>query len=1075
MYSFEGQYKRKPIQALGGASKKEQKDVLLENARAERQKREDSRKQTQAAIKIQSYIRGSWARKNKREACRLQYDGNLGQLSSNRATQEQLVFLIRNLVYCYRTELDQQRLVSLCQICLKQKDMVASMVCEGRLPQWGSILAMCCGHLANIANEASQNITVPLRVVEIFTSSKTYIESGLDRSREVQFMTHLHGNLVERGYFKCMYALINGRVPDSIENSPTPPTPMAASVYELLVKPLAVVNYKHVTDNTKQTILEALCREVFCVEYSIQANNFIIPALVYGNSKFPFADMLHALLPNEKTQHVKDDDYKRMILTVPQTPWLLGVLLKLSEKYLGSVSQQDLLCYLEILQALIPCLPTPKDLGTLQQEDSDSEDDDAMCIEVDSKLTELKDDCITKIDAPSHIACIISTVQDNPDEATITAVCTLCHALMSDQKISVHKSGLLNSLAYNSQLVQYMWKCCTAVSSLSITKKRVPLLQQLSRGLEISRENLDQIVSLLATFCSLFSHSITTLHDSEFHGDEGGSHMPFKVSELVPMSLELRNACLGIIELAHPDTKPTLREDYRKAFQSVGVNLLDTLSKEQLEYKRKTWAHLFKVISHLVKQLHARDTRRPFCSFGHWLAPQVNIQADKPSQIFTSLEQFVRKPFGAKSILNTDRYAEEEEGPPLSTMEVKNLTILTELPFVLPFQERVKIFHKLIQREKTEHQDDRGGFMLGPAISVMIRRNYIYEDAFDKLSPENEPNMKLRMRVQLVNAAGLDEAGIDGGGIFREFLSVLLKTGFDPNRGFFKSTSDKLLYPNCQAHLLVDNYTKHFYFLGRMLGKALYENLMVELPFASFFLSKILSRHDNIDIDNLASLDPDLYKNLLFVRNYDGDVSELGLDFTVGNDALGEMEIEELKPGGRDIAVTKDNRIEYIHLMAHYRLNKQIRPHCYAFRQGLADVVNLEWLRMFDQHELQVLTSGAQVPVDLEDLKNHTNYSGGYTSDHPVIKAFWQTVAEFSDNQKRYLLKFVTSCSRPPLLGFKDLFPVFCIHCAGNEADRLPTASTCMNLLKLPEFKDAQTLKTKLLYAIESHAGFELS
>lgn len=75
------------------------------------------------------------------------------------------------------------------------------------------------------------------------------------------------------------------------------------------------------------------------------------------------------------------------------------------------------------------------------------------------------------------------------------------------------------------------------------------------------------------------------------------------------------------------------------------------------------------------------------------------------------------------------------------------------------------------------------------------------------------------MRVSLLNAAGLDEAGIDGGGIFREFLSELLKTGFDPNRGFFKYTADRTLYPNPEAGLLVDNFTSHYYFLGRMLGK----------------------------------------------------------------------------------------------------------------------------------------------------------------------------------------------------------------------------------------------------------------
>ena len=80
-----------------------------------------------------------------------------------------------------------------------------------------------------------------------------------------------------------------------------------------------------------------------------------------------------------------------------------------------------------------------------------------------------------------------------------------------------------------------------------------------------------------------------------------------------------------------------------------------------------------------------------------------------------------------------------------------------------------------------------------------------------------------------------------------------------------------------------------------------------------------------------------------------------------------------------------------------------------------------------------------------------------------------------TEEQKRKLLKFVTSCSRPPLLGFKELDPPFCIQNAGAEPDRLPTASTCMNLLKLPEFRDEQSLRTKLLYAIESDAGFELS
>ena len=64
-------------------------------------------------------------------------------------------------------------------------------------------------------------------------------------------------------------------------------------------------------------------------------------------------------------------------------------------------------------------------------------------------------------------------------------------------------------------------------------------------------------------------------------------------------------------------------------------------------------------------------------------------------------------------------------------------------------------------------------------------------------------DLRQKLRVNLVNAQGLDEPGIDGGGVFREFLSELLKTGFDPNYGFFTTTQDGLLYPNPLVSLCV--------------------------------------------------------------------------------------------------------------------------------------------------------------------------------------------------------------------------------------------------------------------------------
>lgn len=73
--------------------------------------------------------------------------------------------------------------------------------------------------------------------------------------------------------------------------------------------------------------------------------------------------------------------------------------------------------------------------------------------------------------------------------------------------------------------------------------------------------------------------------------------------------------------------------------------------------------------------------------------------------------------------------------------------------------------------------------------------------------------------------------------------------------------------------------------------KALYENMLVELPFAGFFLSKLLGTSADVDIHHLASLDPEVYRNLLFLKSYEEDVEELGLNFTVVNNDLGEAQV----------------------------------------------------------------------------------------------------------------------------------------------------------------------------------------
>ena len=78
-----------------------------------------------------------------------------------------------------------------------------------------------------------------------------------------------------------------------------------------------------------------------------------------------------------------------------------------------------------------------------------------------------------------------------------------------------------------------------------------------------------------------------------------------------------------------------------------------------------------------------------------------------------------------------------EDGPPLSTKQIRSITILREIPFVVPFNTRVGVFQGLVAADKLRTQGDLQGFLQGPSIHLTVRRSHLYEDAFDKLSPTN--------------------------------------------------------------------------------------------------------------------------------------------------------------------------------------------------------------------------------------------------------------------------------------------------------------------------------------------------
>lgn len=182
--------------------------------------------------------------------------------------------------------------------------------------------------------------------------------------------------------------------------------------------------------------------------------------------------------------------------------------------------------------------------------------------------------------------------------------------------------------------------------------------------------------------------------------------------------------------------------------------------------------------------------------------------------------------------------------------------LISSMPYLVPFPDRVKLFQRIIKVDKEPHQGE-GSSMY----RIRIRRGMILEDGLAKLNVI-QSNLKKRINVVFVNAAGREEVGIDAGGLFKEFWLDLSNLAFDLQYGLFLTTGDQLLYPN--PFSASDHFSREsdhltlFQFVGRILGKALYEGIVVQPKFAHFFLSKLL--HSFNHLNDLPSLDPEIYK-----------------------------------------------------------------------------------------------------------------------------------------------------------------------------------------------------------------------
>ncbi|CAM6105472.1 unnamed protein product [Calypogeia fissa] len=397
----------------------------------------------------------------------------------------------------------------------------------------------------------------------------------------------------------------------------------------------------------------------------------------------------------------------------------------------------------------------------------------------------------------------------------------------------------------------------------------------------------------------------------------------------------------------------------------------------------------------------------------------------------------------------------------------KSLSLLLKSPRLIDFDNKRAYFRSSIRQQHEQHH-------YAP-LRICVRRAYVLEDSYNQLRMRTPEELKGRLTVQFQG-----EEGIDAGGLTREWYQLLSRVTFDKGALLFTTVGNESTFQPNPNSVYQTEHLSYFKFVGRVVGKALFDGQLLDVYFTRSFYKHILGV--KVTYHDIEAIDPDYYKNLKWMLEH--DISDiLGLTFSMDADEEKHILYEktevtdyELITGGRNIRVTDENKHEYVDLVAEHRLTTAIRPQITSFLDGFNELISRELISIFNDKELELLISGLP-EIDVEDLKANTEYTG-YTAASSVVQWFWEVVRSFNKEDMARLLQFITGTSKVPLEGFRALQGIsgpqrFQIHKAYGAPERLPSAHTCFNQLDLPEYSLKEQLQERLVLAIhEASEGF---
>ncbi|XP_053543730.1 probable E3 ubiquitin-protein ligase HERC1 isoform X7 [Ictalurus punctatus] len=376
------------------------------------------------------------------------------------------------------------------------------------------------------------------------------------------------------------------------------------------------------------------------------------------------------------------------------------------------------------------------------------------------------------------------------------------------------------------------------------------------------------------------------------------------------------------------------------------------------------------------------------------------------------------------------------------------------------------------------------GKTYGPQITVkrISSRGRTSKPIFVQIAKQvvnvNPTELRLPSRAWKVKLVG--EGADDAGGVFDDTVTEMcqeLQSGVvdllirTPNSSAdVGSNTDRFLL---NPAAISDEHMLQFRFLGILMAVAVRTKKPLDLHLAPWVWKQLcaipLGGADLEEVDLLTHrslqdiLNPD-HSSI----NEDNFTVMIPLDSFVAHSADGKL--VPVVPGGHNLPLTFSNRAEYVERALEYRLHEMDRQ-VSAVRDGMSSIIPVPLLSLLTARQLEQLVCGMP-EVSVEMLKKVVRYRD-ITANHQLIGWLWQSLEEFTNEERVLFLRFVSGRSRLPS-NPADIMQKFQIIKVDRPMNGLPTAQTCFFQLRLPPYTSQAVLSERLRYSIHNCPSIDM-